>query len=264
MTRAHRSTAGAGLAPPRARLFETSTTRDRVYVRSAPTLVRVVSELAGGHGPRGPIRSTLDGTFDEIRKIAWRGGNAAAFHIRSVAGEVDVMASSLELHFVWNSGYIEGEAQSGGKVISNENKSRFAYVLPPGTRVGFRLKEASESRQLSMELQPPQGILYAETAATLLAMHLVRNVSTVTPLLKEIRRGGLPPSRLRRACDYMMSRLGEGGNITVSGDFARTRTRAAFSITVRFSISAFATRHTNDIRHCGKWRTTCWREHRPA
>ena len=29
-----------------------------------------------------------------------------------------------------------------------------------------------------------------------------------TPL-KEIRRGGLPPSRLRRACDYMVSRLGE-------------------------------------------------------
>src|SRR3984893_2337076 len=34
------------------------------------------------------------------------------------------------------------------------------------------------------------------------------NLSTVT-LLKEIRRGGLPPSRLRRACDYMVSRLGE-------------------------------------------------------
>ncbi len=40
-------------------------------------------------------------------------------------------------------------------------------------------------------------------------MHLVRNLSTVTPLLKESRRGGLPPSRLRRACDYMMSGLRE-------------------------------------------------------
>ena len=54
----------------------------------------------------------------------------------------------------------------------------------------------------------PRGTLYTETAATLLSMHLVRNLSTVT-LLKEIRRGGLPPSRLRRACDYMVSRLGE-------------------------------------------------------
>jgi AraC family transcriptional regulator len=55
----------------------------------------------------------------------------------------------------------------------------------------------------------PQGTLYAETAVTFLAMHLVRNLSTVTPLLKEIRRGGLPASRLHRACDYMMSRLAE-------------------------------------------------------
>jgi AraC family transcriptional regulator len=55
----------------------------------------------------------------------------------------------------------------------------------------------------------PQGALYAETAATLLAMHLVRNLSTVTPQLKRVRRGGLPPSRLRRGCDYMMCRLGE-------------------------------------------------------
>jgi len=169
-----------------------------------------------------------------------------------MVGEVDVMASSIELHFVWNSGHIEGEAQSGGKVIPNENRPTFAYVLPPGTRVGFRLKEVHEIRQLSVELQPdfvlgaagfepsarfdvietwdyrdplswqlarviydectsraPQGSLYAETAATLLAMHLVRNLSTVTPMLKEIRRGGLPPSRLHRGCDYMMSRLGE-------------------------------------------------------
>jgi AraC family transcriptional regulator len=167
-------------------------------------------------------------------------------------GEVDVMASSIELHFVWNFGYIEGEAQSSGKVIPNENRPTFAYVLPPGTRVGFRLKEVHDIRQLSVELQPdfvlgaagfepsvrfdvietwdygdplswqlarvlygectshaPQGALYAETAATLLAMHLVRNLSTVTPQLTSIRRGGLSPSRLRRGCDYMMSRLGE-------------------------------------------------------
>src|SRR5258708_9571509 len=40
-------------------------------------------------------------------------------------------------------------------------------------------------------------------------MQLVRNLSSVTPPLKEIRRGGLAPSRLRRGCDYMISRLGE-------------------------------------------------------
>jgi AraC family transcriptional regulator len=226
-------------------------TRERVYLRSAPTVVRLFSGLAEGHGHQGPVHSSPDGIFDQSRKVAWRGGNATGFQIRSMVGEVDVLASSIELHFIWNPGYIEGEAQSGGKVIPNKNRPTFAYVLPPGTRVGFRLKEALEYQQLSLELQPdfvlgamglealvsfdiietwdyrdplswqlarviydecisraPQGTLYTETAATLLAMHLFRNLSTVTRL-KEIRRGGLPPSLLRRACDYMMSRLSE-------------------------------------------------------
>jgi AraC family transcriptional regulator len=251
MPRAHKIHSGVGLARPRARLLDTSTTRDRVYVRSAPTVVRLFSGLAGGHRHQGPVHSSPDGIFDPTRRIAWRGGNAIGFHIRSMVPESDVMASSIELHFIWNTGYIEGEAQSGGKIIPNENRPTFAFVLPPGTRVGFRLKEALEYRQLSMELQPdfvlsavglevpvnfdiietwdyrdplswqlarviydecvsraPQGTLYAETAATVLAMHLVRNLSTVTRL-KEIRHGGLPPSRLHRACDYMMSRLGK-------------------------------------------------------
>ncbi len=207
----------------------------------------VLWALAGGD-----VRSTLDVTFNRSGRIAWRGGNAAGFQIRSMVGEVEVMASSITLDFIWNSGYMEAEAQSGGKVISNENRPTFAYVLPPGTRVGFRVKKVRENRQLSVEFErdfllgaaafeppvnfdivetwdyrdplswqlarviydectsrAPQGTLYADTAATLLAMHLVRNLSTVTPLLKEIRRGGLPPSRLHRACDYIMSRLGE-------------------------------------------------------
>ena len=207
----------------------------------------VLWALAGGD-----VRSTLDVTFNRSGRIAWRGGNAAGFQIRSMVGEVEVMANSITLDFIWNSGYMEAEAQSGGKVISNENRPTFAYVLPPGTRVGFRVKEVRENRQLSVEFErdfllgaaafeppvnfdivetwdyrdplswqlarviydectsrAPQGTLYADTAATLLAMHLVRNLSTVTPQLKEIRRGGLPPSRLHRACDYIMSRLGE-------------------------------------------------------
>jgi AraC family transcriptional regulator len=222
--------------------------RDRVYVRSAPTVMRVYSALAGGHGHPEPMH----GTFGQFGKIAWRGGTATGYQIRSVVGEMDVMASSIELLFIWNPGFIKGEAQSGRKIRYSENQPSYAYILPPGTRVTFRLKDAREYQQLSVELGrefvsaaaafegpmnfdivetwdykdplswqlarviydectsgAPQGTLYTETAATLLAMHLVRNLSTVTPLLKEIRRGGLPPSRLRRACDYMMSRLGE-------------------------------------------------------
>jgi AraC family transcriptional regulator len=217
-----------------------------VYVRCP-----VLSALADAHGRREAIPSPIEVTFNQSGKIAWRGANATGFEIRSMVGEVDVMASSTILYFIWNSGYIEGEAQSGGKVIPNENRPTFAYVLPPGTRVGFRLKEVSENRQLAVELgqdfllaaagfehpvsfdfaetwdyqdplswqlarviydecisRAPQGALYTETAATLLAMHLIRNLSTVTRL-KDIHRGGLPTSLLHRACDYMMSHLGE-------------------------------------------------------
>ena len=248
MTRAQKIRQGPGLARPSARL-NTSTTRE--YVRRAPTTVRLFSGLAGENGRPGPVHSSPNGAFDQSRRVAWTGGNATAFQIRSMVGEVEVIASLIELHFIWNSGYIEGEARSGGKIITNNNRPSFAYVLPPGTLVEFRLKEALEYRQLSVELQPdfvlaamgletsvsfdvieawdysdplswqlacvindecvshaPQGTLYVETAATLLAMHLFRNLSTF-PRLKEIYRGGLSPSLLRHTCDYMMSRLGE-------------------------------------------------------
>ena len=55
----------------------------------------------------------------------------------------------------------------------------------------------------------PQGTLYSETAATLLAIHIVRTLSTLTRPLDLARRGGLPPVLLKRSCDYMMSRLSD-------------------------------------------------------
>jgi len=168
-----------------------------------------------------------------------------------MVGEAHVAVSQVELHFIWNSGYMDAEAHSGGRVIRRcDNWSASAHVLPPGSQVQIRVKEARRFEQLSVGLEmeflasaaafegpvdfdvietwryddplswqlarviygecisvAPQGILYTETAAALLAMHVVRNLSTGTPLLKKIRRGGLPPSRLRCACDYMMSRL---------------------------------------------------------
>jgi AraC family transcriptional regulator len=248
MRRAQKIRQGPGLVRASARL-NTSTSCE--HVRRAPTTVRLFSGLAGENGHPGPVHSSPNGAFDQSQKIAWTGGNATAFQIRSMVGEVEVLARLIELHFIWNSGYIEGEARSGGKIITNKNRPSFAYVLPPGTLVEFRLKEALGYQQLSIELQPdfvlaamgletsvnfdvietwdyndplswqlarvindecfshaPQGTLYVETAATVLAMNLFRNLSTFTRL-REICRGGLSPSLLRRACDYMMSRLAE-------------------------------------------------------
>src|SRR5258707_5122386 len=117
--------------------------------RSAPTVVRLFSGSAGGYGHQAPVHSSHDGTFDATRRIAWTGGNAIGFQIRSMVPESDVMASSIELHFIWNTGYIEGEAQSGGKMIPNENRPTLAFVLSPGTRVRFRRKVAVSDLHLS-------------------------------------------------------------------------------------------------------------------
>jgi AraC family transcriptional regulator len=225
---------------------------NRSHIRSVPTLVDVFQAITGRNGRHETKHLALDGLVDQSPRVAWKGGSATARQIQSIAGEVDVLASANELHFRWNSGCIDGEAQSSGKIWCCTGRPTYGIVLPPGTRAEFRIKEARDARHLSLELQHefllgaadfdgpvnfdvietwdysdplswqlarviydecrsgvPQGILYTETAATLLAMHLIRNLSTASPLPKEIRRGGLPPSRLRRACDYMMSRLGD-------------------------------------------------------
>src|SRR5260370_35577880 len=91
----------------------------------------VLLALAGAHGHEA-IPSTLEVTFNQSGRIAWKGANANGYQIRSMVGEVDVMVSSTVLYFIWNSGYIEGEAQSAVKVIRNGNRPTFATALPPG------------------------------------------------------------------------------------------------------------------------------------
>jgi AraC family transcriptional regulator len=59
------------------------------------------------------------------------------------------------------------------------------------------------------ESESRQGLLYSETAVTLLALHVARNLSNHTRQANLLRRGGLPPATLRRACEFMVSRLGD-------------------------------------------------------
>jgi len=55
--------------------------------------------------------------------------------------------------------------------------------------------------------EAPQGFLYSETAIILLALNVVRKLSTYVPPFNIIDRGGLSPVLLRRSCDYMMQRV---------------------------------------------------------
>jgi AraC family transcriptional regulator len=203
-------------------------------------------------GHQDTIWSDVKGSVVHSKMIKWIGGVAATHEIGKVSGAAEVRTRSLELHFSWNSGVAEAEAESGKRVWAYKNRSRYGLVLPPGTNVEFRIKEKSNYRFLAMEFDPGyvlraaelqhlssvefvetwehdhpltwhlaeaifeecesvarQGLLYSETAATLLALHVARSLSNRTRSMNLLRRGGLPPATLRRVCDYMNSHLGD-------------------------------------------------------
>ncbi|MEJ1974939.1 MAG: AraC family transcriptional regulator [Acetobacteraceae bacterium] len=169
-----------------------------------------------------------------------------------MSGAAEVRTRSLELHFSWNAGRAEADAQSGKRLQSYRNRPRYGLILPPETNVEFRIEEKSNYKFLAVEFEPHyvlrvaelqhlcgaevietwdynhpltwhlaqaiydecesearQGLLYAETAIAFLALHAVRTLSNITTPIRVHQRGGLAPTTLRRACEYMVSRLTE-------------------------------------------------------
>ncbi len=59
------------------------------------------------------------------------------------------------------------------------------------------------------ENEAPQGLLYVETAISFLALHVAKSLSNITVPIRVLQRGGLAPTILHRACEYMASRLTE-------------------------------------------------------
>jgi AraC family transcriptional regulator len=221
--------------------------------RSAPQALPdppVAMFSAAGH--QDTVWSDLRGSVAHSKMIKWAGGVTATHAINKVSGEAEIRTRSFELHFSWNSGVAEAEAESGKRVWAYKNRPRYGLILPPGTNVEFRIKEKSSYRFLAMEFEPSyllraaelqhlssvefvetwehnhpltwhlaeaifeecesgarQGLLYSETAATLLALHVVRNLSNQVRSTNFLSRGGLGPAVLRRACDYMVNRLAD-------------------------------------------------------
>jgi AraC family transcriptional regulator len=201
--------------------------------------------------------SDVKGSVAHSKMIKWAGGVAASHAIGKVSGAAEIRTRAFELHFSWNSGTADAEAESGKRVWAYKNRPRYGLILPPGTNVEFRIKEKSNYRFIAMEFEPAyllraaelqhlsnveffetwehddpltwhlaeaifeecesearQGLLYSETASTLLALHVVRNLSNRPRPTNFLSRGGLTPAILRRACDYMVERLGD--NISLS------------------------------------------------
>jgi AraC family transcriptional regulator len=219
-------------------------------IPQAPPDPPVAMFSAAGH--QDTVWSDLKGSVAHSKMIKWAGGVAATHAIDKVSGAAEVRTRSFELHFSWNAGVAEAEAESGKRVWAYKNRPRYGLILPPGTNVEFRIKEKSNYRFLAMEFEPAyllkaaelqhlstvefletwehdqpltwhlaeaifeeceskarQGLLYSETAATLLALHVVRTLSNRNRSTNFPSRGGLAPASLRRACEYMTSRLGD-------------------------------------------------------
>jgi AraC family transcriptional regulator len=227
---------------------------DNLHDGGSDTARPVPMFSAPGHP--GTLWSDVKGKVALSRKIAWEGGIAATHAIERVSGAAEVRTRSLELHFSWNFGRAEAEAQSGKQLRFYRNRPRYGLILPPGTGVEFRIEEKSAYKFVAIEFEPHyvlraaelqhlrgveiieawdynhpltwrlaqaiyeecesdarQGLLYAETAIAFLALHVVRSLSNVAaPRL--LRRGGLAPAVLNRACDYMVDRLAE--NVSLS------------------------------------------------
>ncbi len=67
--------------------------------------------MFSGPGHRDTVWTDVRGAVAGSRQITWAGGVAATHAITAVAGAAEVRTRSLELHFSWNSGRAEADAQ---------------------------------------------------------------------------------------------------------------------------------------------------------
>jgi AraC family transcriptional regulator len=118
--------------------------------------------MFSGPGHRDTIWSDVRGDVARSSLITWSGGVAATHAITSVSGAAEVRTRSLDLHFSWNSGRAEADAQSGKQLRSYRNRPRYGLILPPETSVEFRIEEKSNYKFLAMEFEPGYVLQVAE------------------------------------------------------------------------------------------------------
>ncbi len=102
---------------------------DNLHDGRTDTVPPVPMFSAPGH--RDTLWSDVKGKVAGSRQIAWEGGTAAAHAIEKVSGPAEVRTRSLELHFSWNFGRAEADAQSGRQLRSYRNRPRYGFILPP-------------------------------------------------------------------------------------------------------------------------------------
>jgi AraC family transcriptional regulator len=113
-------------------------------------------------GHRDTIWSDMQGSVARSTQIVWPGGTAATHKIDKVSGAAEIRTRCLELQFSWNSGYVEADADRGKQIYAYKNRPCYGLLLPPETGVEFRIKEKSNYRFLSIELERSYALRISE------------------------------------------------------------------------------------------------------
>jgi len=155
------------------------------------------------HTPHKPVQSTRTMAEDQRQEQLVAGSCAIipanATHFTTWDSEVEFMLLNLE------TGYL---AQIAHETVDSDRVElipQFATLEPTISGIGFALKT-------ELETGGAGGKLYAESATTLLATHLLQHYCTRSQTLPHYA-GGLPKYKLREAIAYIQDHL--GGEITL-------------------------------------------------
>jgi len=97
--------------------------------------------------------------------------------------------------------FVAQTAQNGGFACQD--------IIPALDQTDALLWQLANAVAAECEAGVPHGTLYAETAATLLSLHLLRRNAGMPPPRPQPVRGGLAPHVLRRVTELIECRLGE-------------------------------------------------------
>lgn len=113
-----------------------------------------------------------------------------------------VGAVTRTLHLLLNKNLLTRTAEdvAGGDRAHLTVVDRTGFQDPLLTQIGLTLWR-------ELEQPSPAGKLYADTAAQLLAVHLLRRYSSVAGAVKEQVHGRLTPQQLQRVMDYVQAHL---------------------------------------------------------
>lgn len=170
-------------------------------IRSAASLVlfhgsglRIESRHV--NGPWSAI-SVYDG--DLSLRTSW--GMPSEMRWRTLSG-ADATTRSLHLHVSKNLLTHIAEDMTGCDPAHLRMMDRSGFRDPLLTQIGFTLWH-------ELEQPSPAGKLYAQTAAQLLAVHLLRQYTSVGGAIKEQVHGPLSPRQLQRVKDFIQEHLNQ-------------------------------------------------------